>query len=231
MAEAALNTAAPALNQAPAALKPALKTIDLSVLKSAPVEAEPFAHFQGGNILKADMIDAMDRDYPKLTSAGYLTLREIRPEGAFAEFLNELQGPEVADAVSELLNFDLRGRPLLTTIMKLCPKRAGRIHTDGKVKLATMLVYFNRTWEAGHAGAIRALRSETDMEDYVAEVEPKMGNFFGFLRSDHSWHGHLPFEGERRVVQITWLESEEAVERKKRNNAMAQFFKSFGKKA
>jgi SM-20-related protein len=230
MAEAALNTAAPAMNQAPVALKSELKTIDLSVLKSAPVAAAPFAHFQGANILKADMIDAMGRDYPKLTSAGYLTLREIQPEGAFAEFLDELQGPEVADAVSNLLGFDLRGRPLLTTIMKLSPKRAGRIHTDGKVKLATMLIYFNRTWTAGSAGAIRALKSETDMDDYVAEVEPLMGNFFGFLRSDHSWHGHLPFEGERRVVQITWLESEEAVERKKRNNAVAQFFKSFGKK-
>lgn len=227
MAETALNTAAPEPNQAPAALK----TIDLSVLKSAPVSADPFPHYQGANILKADMIDAMERDFPKLQSAGFLTLSEIKAEGAFAQFLEELQGGEVADAVSNLLNFDLRDRPRLVTVMKLCPKRAGRVHTDGKVKLATMLVYFNRTWTAGHAGAIRALRTEENIEDYVAEVEPLMGNFFGFLRSDHSWHGHLPFEGERKVVQITWLESEEAVERKKRNNAVAQFFKSFGKKS
>lgn len=226
MAEAVLDNPASAAHQAPG-----LKTIDLAALKSAKLAHEAFPHFQGGNVVSADMIDAIERDYPKLTSAGFLTLSEIRAEGAFAQFLEELQGAEVADAVSNLLDFDLRARPRLVTVMKHCPKRAGRIHTDGKVKLATMLVYFNRTWPAGHAGAIRAVRSEDNIEDYVAEVEPVMGNFFGFLRSEHSWHGHLPFEGERKVVQITWLESEEAVERKKRNNAMAQFFKSFGKKS
>ncbi len=216
-----------------ARVKPAgqLAMIDLTALKAATISTDPFPHFQGGNVLKADQIDAMERDFPKLTSAGFLTLSEVKAEGAFARFLDELQGSEVADAVSDMLGFDLRDRPRLVTIMRLCPKRAGRIHTDGKVKLATMLVYFNRSWSAGHAGAIRALRTEENIDDYVAEVEPIMGNFFGFLRSDHSWHGHLPFEGERKVVQITWLESEDAVERKKRNNALAQFLKKLSPKS
>ena len=226
MSEAALNSPAPAPNQAPRTLT----MIDLAALKGAKVAPDPFPHFQGGNVLKADQIDAMERDFPKLKHEGFLTLREIQAEGAFAQFLDELQGPEVVAAVSDLLGFDLRGRPPLVTIMRICPKRAGRIHTDGKVKLATMLVYFNRTWPAGHAGSIRALYSEDNVEKYAEEVLPVMGNFFGFLRSEHSWHGHLPFEGERKVVQITWLESEEAVERKKRNNALAQFLKALSPK-
>ena len=225
MTNLAVDSAASSSNQAP------LTTIDLAALNAATIAREPFPHFMGGNILRAEAIDAVERDFPKLQHAGFLTLREIKAEGAFAHFLDELQGPAVVDAVSNLLDFDLRGRPPLVTIMRLCPKRAGRIHTDGKVKLATMLVYFNRAWPAGHAGSIRALRNENDVEDYVAEVLPAMGNFFGFLRSEHSWHGHLPFEGERKVVQITWLESEEAVERKKRNNALAQFLKALSPKS
>lgn len=226
MANVAVDNAAMGANQAPEALT----CIDVSKIAQAPVTREPFTYFSGENILRPDMIDAMERDYAQMPNAGFLTLREIEPKGAFATFLEELQGAAVADAVSNALGFDLRDRPRLVTIMRLCPKRAGRIHTDGKAKLATMLVYFNRKWPAGHAGAIRALKTEDNIDDYVAEVSPLMGNFFGFLRSDHSWHGHLPFEGERKVVQITWLESEEAVERKKRNNAVAQFFKSFGRK-
>jgi len=31
------------------------------------------------------------------------------------------------------------------------------------------------------------------------------GTLIAFLRSDHSWHGHLPFEGERRVIQFNWV--------------------------
>ena len=69
-------------------------------------------------------------------------------------------------------------------------------------------------------------------EATFAEVPPLLGNFLGFLRSDNSGHGHLPYEGERKVVQITWLESEADVERKKRANALAQTLKGlFGKRA
>ena len=49
----------------------------------------------------------------------------------------------------------------------------------------------------------------------AAEVPPTMGTIFGFRRSDTSWHGHKPFAGERRVVQVTWLRDASELERKK----------------
>jgi hypothetical protein len=203
----------------------ALKYINIDAIKAARAARDPFSHFTGEGALNPDQIDALERDFPKLTHAGYLTLDEVKPSGTFAEFLDELQSDEMAGAASNLLGFDLRPRPRLVTIMRQCPKRAGRIHTDGKSKLATMLIYFNRTWPAGAAGTVRVLRDEHDFESTAAEVPPLMGNFLGFLRADNSWHGHLPYEGERKVVQITWLESEADVERKKRDNALAQTLK------
>jgi hypothetical protein len=209
-----------------------LSYIDLDAFKRARAEAQPFSHFTGEGALRPDRIDDLERDFPKLQHAGYLTLEEVKPEGTFKAFLEELQSDEMAGAASQLLGFDLRPRPRLVTIMRQCPKRAGRIHTDGKSKLATMLIYFNRVWPAGAAGTVRVLRDEHDFNSTVAEVPPLMGNFLGFLRADNSWHGHLPFEGERKVVQITWLESEADVERKKRDNALAQTLKGFfGKRA
>jgi SM-20-related protein len=57
-----------------------------------------------------------------------------------------------------------------------------------------------------------------------------MGTVFAFLRSDHSWHGHQPFSGERKVVQVAWVTDAEELERKKRRNTTAQFFKAiFGR--
>jgi hypothetical protein len=203
-----------------------LTYINLGAFKHAAIARQPYSHFTGEGILNAEGVDALERDFPPLQNAGYLTLDEVKPTGTFAQFLDELQGDEVAAAVSDALGFDLRPRPRLVTIMRLCPKRAGRIHTDGKSKLATMLIYFNRQWPAGAAGAVRVLRDEHDFESGAAEVAPLMGNFLGFLRADNSWHGHLPFEGERRVVQITWLESAADVDRKRRDNALAQALKS-----
>ncbi|MBI3439100.1 MAG: 2OG-Fe(II) oxygenase [Proteobacteria bacterium] len=203
----------------------ALEYIDLGAFKRARAAHEPFVHFTGAGALKANQTDALERDFPKLRHAGYLTLGEAKAVGTFAEFLAELQGDEVASVVSELLAFDLRPRPRLVTIMRKCPKRAGRIHTDSKSKRATVLIYFNRAWPAGEAGAVRVLRNEHDFQSTVVEVPPLMGSFLGFLRADNSWHGHLPFEGERKAVQITWLESAADVERKKRTNALAQALK------
>ena len=209
-----------------------LQYIDLAAFSLAHAAREPFAHFTGEGALKADKIDALERDFPKLQHAGYLTLEEVKPQASFKEFLDELQSDDMAGVASELLGFDLKGRPRLVTIMRRCPKRAGRIHTDGKSKLATMLIYFNRAWPAGEAGTVRVLRDAHDFTSTVAEVPPLMGNFLGFLRADNSWHGHLPYEGERKVVQITWLESEADVERKRRDNALAQTLKGLlGKRA
>ena len=68
------------------------------------------------------------------------------------------------------------------------------------------------------------LRREA-LEDPAAEVSPAEGNVFAFLRSDHSWHGHTPFVGERRVVQVAWLRDASELERKRRRGRLAWWLK------
>ena len=41
-----------------------------------------------------------------------------------------------------------------------------------------------------------------------------------------SFHGHLPFEGERRVIQIAWLTSEDEKLRKTKRGSVSRFLKS-----
>ncbi len=60
----------------------------------------------------------------------------------------------------------------------------------------------------------------------VAEIAPEEGNVFAFLRSDHSWHGHTPFVGERRVVQIAWLRDVAALERKRKRHRLSLLLKT-----
>jgi hypothetical protein len=56
-------------------------------------------------------------------------------------------------------------------------------------------------------------------------MRPTYGNFAIFKRTDNSYHGHLPWEGERRVIQIAWIVSEEEKNRKSRDGRLARFFK------
>ena len=89
--------------------------------------------------------------------------------------------------------------------MKRSQPKYGSIHTDGPSKVLTLLVYMNDAWDAPAAGRLRVLYDGKNYEPFAVEVPPTMGTMFAFLRADNSWHGHEPFEGERRVVQVAWL--------------------------
>jgi hypothetical protein len=100
---------------------------------------------------------------------------------------------------------DLVSMPTTVTVRKFCERTDGNIHTDHKSKVITVLIYFNEKWD-NEAGQLRLLRSKDDIENYAAQVIPSGGSLLAFRRTDHSWHGHTQFVGERRMVQVNYLD-------------------------
>ncbi|MBZ6074761.1 2OG-Fe(II) oxygenase [Microvirga puerhi] len=207
-----------------------MQTIDLNAVRNAKTSKEPYDFLLTDNILKADVIDDLRRDFPQIDKPGYLTVDEVKLHGRFKTLIDELEGPELTEELSKKFGIDLHQYPRLTTIMKRSQPKYGAIHTDGPSKVMTMLVYMNDDWNQGDGGRLRVLYDGQNFEPYALEVPPMMGTMFAFLRSDNSWHGHRPFVGERRVVQIAWVKSQADVDRKKKHNKVAQFFKGiFGR--
>ena len=60
------------------------------------------------------------------------------------------------------------------------------------------------TWPSPN-GRLRLLRDPGDIDSHVAEVEPSRGTLIAFRRSQNSYHGFLPYEGERRSLQMYWV--------------------------
>ena len=82
-------------------------------------------------------------------------------------------------------------------------------------------VYTNSA-EAFHSNYAAGFRHfEVDL------MELKDGNLVAFRRSENSYHGHLPYEGERRVIQIAWLTSDEEKLRKARRGRLSRLFKKW----
>jgi len=204
--------------------------INLDVISKADFKLEPYPHFLGLNFLKEDVVSELREDFPNITKPGYLTVDDVQLTGRFKMFIDELEGPELTETLSQRFGLDLHPYPRLTTIRKWSQAKDGRIHTDGVAKIMTMLVYMNDNWADGGDGRLRVLYDENNFEPYACEVPPTMGAVFGFLRTDNSWHGHKPFAGERRVVQIAWIRDEAELERKVRRNNFAQKLKGiFGR--
>ncbi len=207
-----------------------MQSVNLKAFEEADVSHEPYDFLLGANVIKPEAVDELRGAFPEISKPGYLTVDDVNMKGRFRSFIDELEGPEVTEALSKRFGMDLHPYPRITTIMKRSQPKYGAIHTDGPSKVMTMLVYMNDDWNADESGRLRVLHNADAFEPYAVEVPPTMGTVFAFLRADNSWHGHKPFTGERRVVQIAWLKSQEDLERKTRRNKFSQVLKGvFGR--
>jgi len=204
---------------------PDANLINLDVIRQSPLSHEPYDYVLGSSFLCSDALDDLRKDFPAIDKPGYLTVDEVSLNGRFKALIDELEGPELTEALSQKFGRNLHPHPRLTTIMRRSQAKYGAIHTDGASKVMTMLVYMNDNWSPDEGGQLRVLFDEKHYEPFAAEIVPKMGNVFAFLRSDKSWHGHRPFAGERKVIQIAWVKDQAELDRKKKRNSTAQFLK------
>lgn len=177
--------------------------LDLDTFRATPLNREPYDFLCVPGFIRAEHLAAINRDYPQVDKPGSIPL-DVYPHGsAFAAFIEELRGPDMRQAFSEKFGLDLSPYPTMFTVRGQCRATDGKIHTDSASKIITVLIYMNPPWEAS-GGRLRVLRSP-NLEDYAAEVPPEAGTLLCFRRSDHSWHGHPPFEGPRRAIQMNWV--------------------------
>ena len=171
--------------------------------------------------------DALRADFPRYAGAGFFPWDAADCGPSVNALIGDLTSPAFADAIGARLGKpDLGSHPTLVTLCRALNRRHGTIHTDSKSKVVTALLYLNEEWNPGDGGCLRLLRREDDIESLVVpEVPPLYGQLVAFRRSDCSFHGHLPFEGERRVIQVAWLASEADVRRKTRRGRLSRFVK------
>jgi hypothetical protein len=145
--------------------------------------------------------------------------------------MDELLGPEFQKAVEEKFSIDLTGRPTMYTVRGFTRARDGKIHPDSETKLITVLLYLNDDSGSSEGGRLRLLRSATDLNDVIEEVEPAGGTLLVFRRADNSWHGHESYEGPRRAIQLNWVTDESVVKREQGRHGIGSVIKKlFGGK-
>jgi SM-20-related protein len=180
--------------------------LKLEALRATPLVSEPFAHLVVPGFVSAAGLAAINADYPKITAPGSFPTDQFVFGRAFQRLLDELESDAFREAFEEKFKLDLSGRPTITTVRGRCDAGDGKIHTDSKTKIITVLIYVNESWENA-GGRLRLLRSAHDLNDIILEVPPVAGTLLAFKRSNNSWHGHESFSGERRVIQFNWLTS------------------------
>jgi len=198
--------------------------LDYDALEHAPLQKDPYEFLIVENFVKPDAFASIMADFPAVPGAGSHPPSELKIEGRFKAMLDELQKEPFRRAIEKKFDIDLTGRPTMYTVRGFLRGTDGSIHTDSETKIITVLLYLNDAW-VSEGGKLRILRSGTDLENFAAEVPPSNGTLLVFKRSDHSWHGHKPYEGQRRVVQMNWVTEQAVVDREQRRHSVSTRFK------
>jgi len=191
------------------------------------VRQQPFAFLIAQDQLPDAARGDLARDFPRYPSAGFFPHEANDCGPSVNRLIGDLTSREFADAIGRHLGIPDLGRyPSLVTLCRLLNKRHGTIHTDSRSKVVTALVYLNESWPDTSEGCFRFLNRIDDIDDLAApEIRPLYGRLVAFRRADNSFHGHLPHEGERRVIQIAWLTSEDERLRKTQRGRLSRLFK------
>lgn len=205
----------------------AIPLIDPARLDQAEVHDAPFHFLVAHGQLPADAATALAADVPDYPNAGFFPYRRQDCGPSIIAVVEALSSPSFARALGARIDLpELESYPALVTICRSLNLRHGTIHTDSRSKIATALLYLCPEWPNGSAGALRFLSRIDSIDALVTpEIPPLYGTIAAFKRADNSFHGHLPFEGERPVIQVAWLSSQAELERKTRRGGFTRWLK------
>ncbi|MGB9067789.1 MAG: 2OG-Fe(II) oxygenase [Candidatus Acidiferrales bacterium] len=208
-----------------------MQVFDFEKFRATPLRREPYEHLVIPGFVTEEALENINADYPKIEHAGSYPLGSLQFGVAFQQMVDALESAEFRDAFERKFEIDLSNRPTTITVRGRSDTRDGNIHRDSESKIITVLLYVNPSWDDS-GGRLRLLRSRDSIHDVATEAPASGGALVAFLRSDHSWHGHLPFIGERRVIQFNWVTSHEsqrfAIFRHRVSASVKQMF-GFGK--
>ena len=202
-----------------------MASLDIARLHATPLKTEPYDYLVVEDFVRPEVFAGVVADYPVVPGPGSHPVSQVPLGGRFKTLLDELDGQEFRAAIEAKFDLDLSAHPTMFTVRGHCRgSRDGQIHTDSATKIITVLLYMNERWDKD-GGRLRILRNGTDLNDYAEEVPPHGGTLLAFRRAENSWHGHEPFEGPRRVVQMNWVTDASVVRREQGRHGLAHAVK------
>jgi len=198
--------------------------LDADALRKATLVPEPFPYLIIDNIIRPEVLSDVVGSFPAIKKRGSFPPHAVACSGLFATLMQEMQSDELRDLIGKRLGMDLTNRPPMITVRGRTSEKDGEIHTDSTSKLVTVLLYLNPGW-ASPVGRLRLLYNNRDLVPYAAEISPEAGRCLIFKVTPNCWHGHEPFVGERRTIQLNYVSSDKVRDRELNRHRLSAFLK------
>ena len=182
-----------------------MKLINNEKLSKAIVNKEYFPYFYVENIF-LDNVDSklVINDFPNILDGGSFHVDSLCLGESIIKLIEELESEEVKKILEDKFNINLNEAKVVTTLRGYSRKKDGKIHTDSKTKILTVLLYLNENW-LDINGNLRLLKKNKDLEDYIKEIPCTFGSLVAFKVTDKCWHGFKAYEGKRLSIQLNYI--------------------------
>ena len=198
--------------------------LNFELIKKAEINSEfyPFFTIQDVFLNKEDH-KKIATDFPNINKGGSFPSEAVSYGKSIQVLINCLEGDQMRTILENKFQVDLKDKPVVSTFRGYSRIKDGKIHSDSKTKIITVLLYLNEKWDES-SGLLRMLKEKDNIDNYIIEIPASMGSMVAFKVTNNCWHGFIPFEGKRCSIQLNYL-YREALSQHKIRHKLSSFFK------
>jgi SM-20-related protein len=189
--------------------------LDFDQIAAAEMKPQPFPYIVVPAAVPLPSARSVAEDFPKVDRPGSFAAADAPSGPAFKAFLADLHGERLRQIMADKFHIDLDGKPIITNVRTVMDHSDGHIHTDFRLKLITVLIYFNEG-EVAERTALRILNSNRSLANAAEVIPAEMGTMVAFAVTPNGWHGHEAMTGKRLSVQMNYVAGAERTGRLER---------------
>ena len=198
--------------------------LNFELIKKAEINSEFYPFFTIQDVfLNKDDHKKISTDFPNIDKGGSFPSDSVSYGESIQSLIDCLEGDQMRSILENKFQVDLKDKPVVSTFRGYSRIKDGKIHSDSKTKIITVLLYLNENWDASN-GLLRMLKEKDNIDSYITEIPASMGSMVAFKVTNNCWHGFIPFEGKRCSIQLNYL-YKEALSQHKIRHKLSSFFK------
>ena len=182
--------------------------LNFELIKKAEINSEFYPFFTVRDVfLNEEDHKKIATDFPNINKGGSFPSNSVSYGDSIQSLIDCLEGDQMRSILENKFQVDLKDKPVVSTFRGYSRIKDGKIHSDSKTKIITVLLYLNEKWDKS-SGLLRMLKEEDNIDNYITEIPASMGSMVAFKVTNNCWHGFIPYEGKRCSIQLNYLYKE-----------------------
>ena len=201
--------------------------LNFELIKNAEINSDFYPFFTIRDVfLNEEDHKKIATDFPNINEGGSFPSNSVSYGESIQSLIDDLEGDQMRTILENKFQVDLKDKAVVSTFRGYSRIKDGKIHSDSKTKVITVLLYLNENWDESN-GLLRMLKEKDNIDNYITEVPASMGSMVAFKVTNNCWHGFIPFEGKRCSIQLNYLYRDALSQHKIRHKLSSLFKKLF----